>query len=102
MLRPDPDWTDWFDELVRQGRAATAAVGDGTLWLAAESLPLVEGLFPGAPVAPPDLAARRAGPARAAGRRERRAAAVRGHMATLGPADAEELARATALSTPAA
>ena len=97
VLRPDPRWTDWFDALVRDGRAASASTPEGTLWLAAESLPLVEALFPEARVAPalrlPDALAARPRPSVELAAM----AAVRGHVALLGPCTVPAVAAVTAL-----
>ncbi len=97
VLRPRPEWAEWFAALVGEGRAACAASDAGSIWLAAENLPMVEALFPGARIYPavnhPEPLASRPHPDResAAG------AAVRGHVSTLGPCTAEELATLTAL-----
>src|SRR6266540_3191210 len=45
-LRPKPEWTAWFDALVRDGRAACVMTDGGPLWLATEGLRLLEALFP--------------------------------------------------------
>jgi ATP-dependent Lhr-like helicase len=96
-LRPEPPWTAWLDELVRDGRAARVRTGDGPLWLAAESVHLIEALFPGAPIVPPirlpeALAARPRPDAESAA-----VAMVRGHVSTLGPSTVAELAARTTL-----
>jgi len=98
VRRPTPEWTAWFDALVRDGRAACAVTDAGPLWLATESLRLVEALFPGARIVPavklPEaLAARPRPDAESAA-----VAAVRGHLSALGPCTVEELAALTTLS----
>jgi ATP-dependent Lhr-like helicase len=97
VRRPVPEWREWFEGLVREGRAARVAAAAGPLWLAAERTRAVEALFPGARIAPalhlpealasqptpsPDLAA---------------AQALRGHLEAAGPCTLAELAEATAL-----
>jgi ATP-dependent Lhr-like helicase len=97
ILQPAPDWTTWFDVLVRDGRAARVMTDGGPLWVAAESLRLVEALFPGAPIVPgvalPEpLAARPRPDVEVAA-----VATVRGHVSTLGPCTVAELAALTTL-----
>ena len=97
ILRPQPEWQAWFDGLVADGRATTATTGDGSLWLATESLHAVQALFPGvrfvpAVTLPESLAARqRPEPEIAA------VAAVRGHVSTLGPCTIGDVAALTVL-----
>src|SRR5262249_19360653 len=84
--------------LVRDGRAASVMTDNGVLWLATESLRLVEELLPGAPIIPvvtlPEPLASRPGPdAESAA-----VAAMRGHVSTLGPCTVPELAALTTLS----
>ena len=97
-LRPKPEWTAWFDALVRDGRAACVMTDGGPLWLATEGLRLLEALFPGSRIVPavrlPEPLASRPGPdAESAA-----VAAVRGHVSALGPCTVEELAALTALT----
>ena len=99
VLRPQAEWAPWFDELRDSGRAASVMSADGPLWLATERRGLVEALYPGATIEPdvqlPDaLRARGAVDAEAAA-----TAVARGHLATLGPSTAGELAARTGLST---
>ncbi len=82
-------------ELAGDGRAATAETQRGPMWLATERRPAVEALFPGAPITP-DVRLRGG-----AGRRDAETAAVaavRGHLATLGPCTAEDLVARTGLA----
>jgi ATP-dependent Lhr-like helicase len=97
-VRPEyvPEWTAWFDELVAQRRAATVETADGDrLWFAAESLPLVEQLYPCARVQPqitlPDVLRREVDEHNAC------VAIIRGHLETLGPTTGAEIAERTAL-----
>ncbi len=92
-----PEWRAWFDTLVDQRRAAILETPDGEFWFAAESLPMIEVLFPGAGIRPevrlpPKL--RRETDEDAA-----RHAIVRGHIEVLGPTTVSELAERTGLST---
>src|SRR5213078_4014689 len=45
------EWQGWFDELARAGRATTL-LREPRLWIAAERLPMLEALFPGAKCEP--------------------------------------------------
>ena len=51
-MRPASQWEGLFDTLARAGRAAEVASPSGPLWLATERRPLVEVLFPEAPILP--------------------------------------------------
>src|SRR6266581_2290420 len=46
------EWQGWFGQLVQAGRAGVLQVGPG-LWLAAERLPMLAAVFPGARCEPP-------------------------------------------------
>jgi ATP-dependent Lhr-like helicase len=98
VAEPEPAWREWFEALVRDGRSARIETPRGERWLATESRPLVEALFPGRPLAPdvalpPALAARpRPSDEDAA------AAAVRGHLSATGPVTIAALAARTALA----
>jgi ATP-dependent Lhr-like helicase len=132
-VRPQPEWTAWFDRLAQDGRAATAATPSGPMWLAAERRPSVEALFPGAAIDPdvrvpgtalpdvqfpgtalpdvqvpgaaaPDVRVAgmpapdvRVWTAPAPDAETAAAAAVRGHLATLGPCTAADLVASTGL-----
>ena len=95
-------WADRITALVQAGRAAAvelAGVGaDAPLpglrrryWFAAENLPLIEMLFPGAPVTPTLSLPFGAGVV-VADREEARARLLRGHCEAAGPITAAELA----------
>ncbi len=91
-----PEWRAWFDELVAQRRAAVVDTADGDgLWFAAESLPLIQQLYPGATVRPevrlPEALRREVDEDAA------KLAIIRGHMEILGPTTVRELADRTAL-----
>ncbi len=96
VLRPEPEWTPWFDQLVRDGRAATAQTARGPMWLATERRPAVEALFPDAPIAP-DVRLPAAHTADVVDEETAAVAAVRGHLASLGPCTAEDIVARTGL-----
>jgi ATP-dependent Lhr-like helicase len=95
--RPVDAWTPWFEGLVREGRAATAAAEAGRLWFATERRKAIEALFPGTHITPdvrlPDALAARPEPSPDSAAVE----VVRGHLDGLGPSTLAELATATAL-----
>ena len=98
LLEPVPAWEAWFEALVAAGRAARLALGGPGLWLATESRPDVEALFPGARIAP-DVALPPALAARPRPSEEDAAAVlVRGHLSVSGPVTAAALAARTRLS----
>ena len=96
VLRPAEELAPWHAALVRDGRAATAQTASGPLWLAAEGLPAVRALFPGARVLPeprlPEALASLRPDADAAA-----TACVCGHLDQRGPTTASALAAATGL-----
>ncbi len=101
VLRPEPAWAAWLEELVESGRAAVARTDAGPLWFATERRPAVAALFPRAPVVPevalPAALASEAAPD--AG--DTMVAAVRGHLACLGPCAVADLAARTGLAASA-
>jgi ATP-dependent Lhr-like helicase len=102
VMRPAREWSAWVEQLAGDERAARVMTADGPLWLATEHRELVDALFPGAPVEP-DVRLAGARSARGgldAGVDEDAAmvAVARGHLATMGPATAAELAARTALA----
>jgi ATP-dependent Lhr-like helicase len=89
-------WESHFDELVAAGRAAVVDTEDGRFWFAAENLPAIERIYPGASInqalkIPP-------GVTRDMSEDEARLALDRGHMDILGPVTPAELAYRTGLS----
>ncbi len=97
LQQPEPAWEPWFQELVRAGRAGVVETERGPRWLAAESLPAVAVVLPGARVTPaltlPEpLASRPPPPAE-----DTVVCAVRGHLEGLGPVTLEELSAASGL-----
>ena len=93
VVRPRPEWLDWFAELAGAGRAAAVALAGEELWCAAERAQQVTALFPGTTVAAPiagggggDLDAESVA-----------ASALRGHLELLGPVTSELLATESAL-----
>jgi ATP-dependent helicase Lhr and Lhr-like helicase len=114
-LRPCGDWQRWFDDLAGCGRAVGVHAPSGVLWCAVERRPMLEALFPGAPVIP-DHRCRGAGAA-AAGTEtaadagasddpgapdpdEAAAEMLRGHLECRGPSTAAALSGATGLAEP--
>lgn len=90
------DWEPLFDRLVSSGRAAVVDTADGRFWFAAENLPAIQRIHPGAKTAPSLRLP--PGVARDLGEDEARLALARGHMDTLGPVTVAELAYRTGLS----
>ena len=80
VLRPQPDWTAWFEELATAAGRDLAAIGDDRLWIATESLAMGGGPLPRAPRSRPPSASRRARLPRAARSGGAAVAAVRGHI----------------------
>src|SRR5262245_22706145 len=100
LAEPEPAWQAWLAALARDGRAAAIETPRGERWLAAESRPAVEALFPGCAcvpdVTPPAALRERARPSA----EEAAVAAVRGHLSASGPATVDALAERTALAPP--
>src|SRR5262245_60742122 len=92
-MRPEEEWTPWFDRLAGDGRAATIHTAAGPMWLATERRPAAEALFRGAPIAPDA----RLPSAASMDEETAAAAAVRGHLACLGPCTAGDLVARTGL-----
>jgi len=95
VVRPRPDWQDWYEELAADGRALLATVSGSSLWCAVESRRLVEAMLPGATFHPdlhaPEGCPQVEDPAEAA------ALALRGHLEVSGPLTPPELMAATTL-----
>ena len=89
-------WRARVEELRDAGRAAVAQTERGPVWLAAESIKLIELLFPGTPTHPelhlPDGIA-----TKVADRDAARLRLLRGHMETTGPVTPTALAARTGL-----
>jgi ATP-dependent Lhr-like helicase len=96
-MRPAPQWESLFQILVEGGRGATVAEPIGPLWLATERRPLVEALFPGAPIVPdvevPEEIRSRGLPEQV----EAAASLLRGHLDCTGPITTPELILRTGL-----
>jgi ATP-dependent helicase Lhr and Lhr-like helicase len=87
-VRPDSDWQEWFDALVRTGRAVVVHAASGPFWAAVERLPSIEVLYPRAIVEPA-----RTSPFPATPDEESAAAdLLRGHLECRGPSTIAELA----------
>jgi ATP-dependent Lhr-like helicase len=93
-VRPAEPWACWFAQLVERGRAVTVRAASGPLWAAAERLPAIEALFPGAAIEPRPARQVAAGPVE-----EEAAAAslLRGHLDCRGPSTVTTLSEATGL-----
>ena len=95
-------WEPWLDDLVAQGRAAVVEAAESLPgvaarhWFAAENLPLIELLFPGARIMPP-VTLPFGAVAEVADREEARAKLLRGHCEVVGPVTATELAARSGL-----
>jgi ATP-dependent Lhr-like helicase len=89
------DWLGHFAALVRAGRAGTLGAGGG-LWVAAERLPMLEAVFPGAVCAPP-LAVPERERAKVWTRESAVRELVRGRLEVAGPTTAAEIAGALGL-----
>jgi len=89
LMRPRPEWEEWFTELAASGRVA--AVAGGMLWCAVERLAVLGELLPATPgealpgVKPMDA-------------ETVAAEMLRGHLDVSGPRTAADLAEATSLS----
>jgi ATP-dependent Lhr-like helicase len=95
LVRPEPDWQEWFAELLLAGRATTAVNTGQVAWCAVENRERIEVLLPQVEFRP-DLAL----PAelrRAAVEEVAAAEAVRGHLELAGPTTAARLAESTTL-----
>jgi ATP-dependent Lhr-like helicase len=96
MLRPLARWRGDFHALVQQGRAARVETGVGELWLAAERVPFVAVLHPGARVVPA-LRLPAGLPHAAPDEDVALAEVLRGHLEIQGPCTATGLSRSTGL-----
>jgi ATP-dependent Lhr-like helicase len=91
VMRPVPEWREWFDSLAAAGRAGSVTVTDGSLWFSTERSVVLAHLFPGLPAW---AGSRLSGP----GEPEAVAAEMlRGHLDVSGPCTAADLARVTGL-----
>ncbi|MGE5291615.1 MAG: DEAD/DEAH box helicase [Micromonosporaceae bacterium] len=103
-LRPCGEWLPWFDGLAASGRAVSVHAPGGVLWAAVERRPVLEALFPGAPVVPdrrcPAPGTGAAGPDEAIDPDVAAAEMLRGHLECRGPSTAAALSHATALTVP--
>ncbi|HXG32586.1 MAG TPA: DEAD/DEAH box helicase [Bryobacteraceae bacterium] len=96
VLPPSPEWSDFFEELRRQRRAAVLRTAGHALWVAAERLELARRLWPEAEVTPLLPAV----PGEVPDAREDCAAVVlRGWFESSGPLQASELAERLAMDS---
>jgi ATP-dependent Lhr-like helicase len=85
-------WQGWLQELGRQNRAARTITAGGAIWIAAERVPQLAALWPGA-VLEPGIKAPAALAGRTWSREEALAEIVRGRLEGLGPVTEAALAR---------
>src|SRR6184192_2990579 len=85
------EWQGWFDELARAGRATTL-LREPRLWIAAERLPMLEAVFPGAKCEPA-LSVPARDRAKGWTREEAVRELVRGRLEAVGPTTAADVAR---------
>ena len=84
------EWQGWFDELARAGRATTL-LREPRLWIAAERLPMLEAVFPGAKCEPA-LTVPERDRAKAWTREDAVREVVRGRLEAVGPTTAADVA----------
>ncbi|HEU5442210.1 MAG TPA: hypothetical protein VFU61_00200, partial [Steroidobacteraceae bacterium] len=84
------DWAGWAASLAAAGRAARLRLGEATLWVAAERLPLLQALVPGARPEPPIAVPAEYSQSWSAD--EAVVEIARGRLQGLGPVSAEALA----------
>jgi ATP-dependent helicase Lhr and Lhr-like helicase len=94
VMRPVPEWREWFDSLASAGRAGSVAVADGSLWFSTERRGVLASWFPGLPtggLGPGSRHSESMEPEAVA------AEMLRGHLDVSGPTTASDLARVTGL-----
>ena len=84
------EWQGWFDELARAGRATTL-LREPRLWIAAERLPMLEAVFPGAKCEPA-LTVPERDRAKAWTREDAVRELARGRLEAVGPTTAADVA----------
>src|SRR6267154_1306478 len=92
------EWKGYFEELVKAGRAGVLQT-ESKLWVAAERLPMLEAVFPGARCEPA-LSVPERDRARAWTRDDALRELVRGRLEAVGPTTAAELARSLGVAVP--
>ena len=92
-LRPELAWSRDFQRLADAGRAAIAATGDESLWVATERRTAVRALWPDVRFTPDRPLPAALASAAVPEADEIAAAAVRGHLEIVGPIDLARLAR---------
>jgi ATP-dependent Lhr-like helicase len=93
-LRPADAWELWFGTLVSDRRAVTVQAPAGPLWAAVERLPVIQALFPGAPIVPGH---RCPVPAEPPDSDAAAASLLRGHLECRGPSTPAALAGVSGL-----
>ncbi len=97
VLRPDPEWSEHFDELVERGRAASLHTDAGPLWVATERRPLVEAAYPDVSVSPDVAVPDGLRPPESPDAAAVKASVVRGALELSGPVTVTELVATTCL-----
>src|SRR6059036_1084126 len=92
------EWQGYFEELVQAGRAGTL-LGEPRLWIAAERLPMLEAVFPGA-ACEPALAVPERERAKNWTREDALRELVRGRLEAVGPTTAADLGRLLGVPAP--
>ena len=92
-VRPADAWRPWFELLAGAGRAVTVHAPAGLMWAAAERLPAIQALFPGA-VLEPALACNKLD---LVDEDAAAASLLRGHLECRGPSTVAALSEATGL-----
>src|SRR6184192_938386 len=92
------EWQGYFEELVQAGRAGTL-LGEPRLWIAAERLPMLEAIFPGA-ACEPALAVPERERAKNWTREDALRELVRGRLEAVGPTTAADLGRLLGVPAP--
>ena len=85
-------WTRHLEQLIAARRAARARVGEATLWVCAECLPMIQAIYPQALLDPPIVAPADIAAARTWNREAAITELVRGRLQGLGPVTTRELA----------
>jgi ATP-dependent Lhr-like helicase len=85
-------WTRHLEQLIAARRAARARVGEATLWVCAECLPMIQAIYPQALLDPPIVAPADIAAARTWNREAAITELVRGRLQGFGPVTTRELA----------
>src|SRR5438094_609367 len=94
----EASWLPYFEELVRAGRAGTL-LSEPRLWIAAERVPMLAAVFPGAACEPPLVPPER-GRDKTGTREDALRELVRGRLEAVGPTTAADLGRLLGVPAP--